>query len=51
MDFLERLFGWFPDGGDGSLELLLFALPIAGIGLLAWRRRRGRARGDRSRRC
>ncbi|MBS0562287.1 MAG: hypothetical protein JSR21_19745 [Proteobacteria bacterium] len=23
MDFLERLFGWAPDGGDGTLELML----------------------------
>ena len=27
MDFIERLFGFSPDGGDGSFELLLFAIP------------------------
>jgi hypothetical protein len=40
MDFIERIFGFAPDGGSGSLELLLFALPIAGLGYLAWRRHR-----------
>jgi hypothetical protein len=28
MDIIERLFGISPDGGDGSLELLLFLAPI-----------------------
>jgi len=23
MDFVERLLGWAPDGGDGTLELML----------------------------
>jgi len=31
MDFIERIFGFAPDGGSGSLEALLFAIPIAGI--------------------
>ena len=44
MDFFERLFGWSPDGGDGSFELLLFALPIAGLAWLAWHRRQLKAR-------
>jgi hypothetical protein len=35
MDFIERLFGIAPDGGTGSLEFLLFLIPIAGI-LLLW---------------
>jgi hypothetical protein len=38
MDFIERLFGFAPDGGDGSLELLLFAIPIAGLLILWWSR-------------
>ena len=42
MDFIERIFGWSPDGGDGSFEFLLFALPIAGICYLVWRRRQRR---------
>ncbi len=29
MDFIERLFGIAPDGGSGTLEFLLFALPLA----------------------
>jgi hypothetical protein len=40
MDFIERIFGIAPDGGDGSLEFLLFALPIAGLCWLAARRHR-----------
>ena len=39
MDFIERIFGVSPDGGSGSLEFLLFALPIAGIIYFGWRRR------------
>jgi hypothetical protein len=31
MDFIEKLFGIWPDGGSGALELLLLAIPIAGI--------------------
>jgi hypothetical protein len=43
MDFIERLFGFAPDGGDGSFELLLFAIPIVGLAILYLvRRRRGR---------
>ena len=29
MDFIEQLFGISPDGGSGSFEFLLFAVPIA----------------------
>ena len=38
MDFIERIFGLAPDGGSGTLEFLLFALPIAGLCYLAMRR-------------
>ena len=41
MDFIERLFGISPDGGSGWFEFLLFAVPLAGIAYLAWRKRRG----------
>lgn len=39
MDFIERIFGFAPDGGDGSFEFLLFAIPMAGIVYLLWHRR------------
>ena len=41
MDFIERLFGAAPDGGDGSLELAWIA--AAGVVVLAivFRRRIG----------
>jgi len=45
MDFLERLFGFSPDSGNGLFELLLFVLPIVGIVVLtAWHRRKGTRR-------
>ena len=43
VDFFERLFDWLPDGGDGSLEFALFALPIAGLCWLAWRKHQAKA--------
>ena len=47
MDFIERILGIAPDGGSGSLEFLLFALPIAGLCYLATRRhRRNRDKTD-----
>lgn len=36
MDFIERLFGFSPDGGSGSLELAFVLVPII-AGLLVWR--------------
>ena len=39
MDFIERIFGFFPDGGSGSLEFVLFSVPMAGICYLVLRRR------------
>ena len=52
MDFIERLFGIAPDGGSGSLEFLLFALPLAGLCFLTYLRRkrnRDKAAGDERR--
>jgi hypothetical protein len=46
MDFIERLFGLSPDGGSGSLEFLLFAIPIAGIAYLIIRRSSKRQRNS-----
>lgn len=39
MDFIERLFGLTPDGGDGSLEVVWLAA-IAGSAILVILRRR-----------
>jgi len=39
MDFIERIFGFSPDGGSGSLEALLIAVPLGLIALLMYRRR------------
>jgi hypothetical protein len=33
MDFIERFFGASPDGGNGSVEMLLLLLPMA-LGVL-----------------
>ena len=29
MDFIERLLGLAPDGGNGLIELMLFLIPLA----------------------
>jgi hypothetical protein len=51
MDFIERIFGIAPDGGSGTFEFLLFAVPLAGIAILWAVRRSGRAKTrDRSKR-
>jgi hypothetical protein len=49
MDWIERLFHISPDGGNGSLELLFFVVPI-GAFLIAvisalWIRRRRQKEG------
>lgn len=33
MHFLESLFGISPDGGNGSIELLLLMIPLAAIAI------------------
>jgi hypothetical protein len=46
MDLIERVFGLSPDGGNGTFELLCFAivtLTIYAIGM-AWQRRNGTTR-------
>jgi hypothetical protein len=40
VDFIERIFGIAPDGGDGTFELLLFLVPLALIAVLVLRRGR-----------
>jgi hypothetical protein len=42
MDFIERIFGLAPDGGSGSLEFLLFLIPLVGLTLLIKYRRASR---------
>jgi hypothetical protein len=34
MDFIEKIFGFSPDGGSGAFEMLLFLIPIVGIYIL-----------------
>ena len=41
MDFIEKLFGIAPDGGDGSLEVLWIAAIAATTVAVAFRRRVG----------
>lgn len=44
MNFIENIFGLYPDGGSGALELLLFLIPIAGITAIRFWQRRKAAR-------
>jgi hypothetical protein len=34
MEFIERIFGFSPDGGSGAFEILVFVIPIVGFYLL-----------------
>jgi hypothetical protein len=38
MDFIERWFGFSPDGGDGSTELLYIVAAIVVLALIVGRR-------------
>jgi hypothetical protein len=38
MDFIEKIFGFSPDGGSGAFEVLVFVIPIVGLYLLCQRR-------------
>jgi hypothetical protein len=31
MNFIEQIFGIAPDGGNGTIELAIFAITLAGI--------------------
>jgi len=45
MNFIESIFGIAPDGGWGSLEAMLFILPVAiAVIVVAVRNRSGRRR-------
>ena len=37
MDFIERLFGFSPDGGDGSTELAIVAVFVLIAMVVTWR--------------
>jgi hypothetical protein len=37
MDFIERMFGISPDGGDGSTELMFFVALVIIVAALSWR--------------
>jgi hypothetical protein len=38
MDFIEKIFGFSPDGGSGAFEVLLFLIPVVGLYVLYKRR-------------
>jgi hypothetical protein len=38
MDWIERLFGVSPDGGDGTTELMYLIAFVAIVAAFAWRR-------------
>lgn len=39
MDFIETLFGFSPDGGDGSTEMLWLGAIVLAVAVIAFRRR------------
>jgi hypothetical protein len=49
VDFIERILGISPDGGSGSLELLLFAVPVVSLCIVYLVRSARFARGRRMR--
>jgi hypothetical protein len=41
MNFIEQVFGVSPDGGTGSMEVLLFLVPlVAAAAFVRWRKHR-----------
>ena len=46
MDFIERIFGVSPDGGDGTFELLLLLIPFVVAATGAARRADATSRVD-----
>lgn len=40
MDFIERTLGFSPDNGTGSMEVLLFVIPLLCVAYLLSRRSR-----------
>jgi hypothetical protein len=43
MDFIERMFGISPDGGDGSTELMIISVVVLLAIMAAWRWRSKRS--------
>jgi hypothetical protein len=51
MDFVERLFGWAPDGGNGVFELMIIVgVVVAVVLVLLFRSRLFRPQGTRAQR-
>jgi MYXO-CTERM domain-containing protein len=50
MDWIERIFHVSPDGGDGTLEAVYYAVAALGVVAFAFRRRLGRWARSRRRR-
>ena len=48
MDFIERIFGVFPDGGNGSLEFMYVTGIVVAVTLIAGARYRRRLREKRA---
>ena len=48
MNFIERIFGFSPDGGSGATEALLFLIPIACAALIRFLRAKERRRTETS---
>lgn len=44
MDFIEKLFGVSPDGGNGLFEVMLFVIPVAVLSIVVLIRRKGKPR-------
>lgn len=44
MDWIERVFGFSPDNGDGSTETFLLMVGVSvAIGIVTWRNKKARA--------
>jgi len=50
MDFIEQWFGVAPDGGTGTLELLLFLVPIVALIAIGWTQHRVRRKTSQRKR-
>ena len=48
MDFIERIFGISPDGGSGSLEMMLLLVPVVVATLVMVLRKRSNFRRSNS---